>query len=155
MAAIDFSGTWRTTAARDDVWRVVADLTTWPQWWPAIDEVEMLAGTPEAPEAARFTFGTPIRPLRIEMAVSAATPGERLDVVTVDGPVRGTGRLDLQDEAAYTAVAFALRLDIRSRLFKPVERLLAGAARGDSQRLRKAGDDLSRLAGGEPGPHDV
>ena len=155
MAAIDFNGIWRTTASRDDVWRVVADLSTWPQWWPAIDDVEVLAGAPTAPEAARFTFGTPVRPLRIEMAVQAATPGERLDVVTVDGPLRATGRLDLADEPDFTTVTFALRMDFRSLLFKPVERILASAARSDSDRLRQAGDDLARLAGGEPGPHEV
>lgn len=156
MAAIDLSGTWRTTAPRADVWRVVVDLTTWPTWWPAIDDVEVLAGSASMPEAARFTFGTPVRPLRVEMAVTTTDPG-RLDVVTVGGPVRGTGRLDLEaDDDGGTAVRFAMRLDVRSLIFKPVERILAGAARGSGrERLRQAGDDLARLAGGEPGHHDV
>ncbi|GGI07726.1 SRPBCC family protein [Egicoccus halophilus] len=155
MAAIDLAGTWRTTAPRDDVWVVVADLSTWPKWWPAIDEVELLAGTPSLPESALLTFGTPIRPLRVEVAVAVADNGERLDVVTVDGPVHGTGRLELTEEADGTAVRFALRLDVRSRLFKPVERVLSGAGRGGRERLRQAGDDLARLAGGEPGRHEV
>ncbi|HSK23946.1 MAG TPA: SRPBCC family protein [Egicoccus sp.] len=164
MAAIDLTGTWRTTAPADAVWAVIVDLTTWPLWWPAIDDVEVLAGTAVAPEAARVTFGTPVRPLRVEMAVTA-TEAQRLDVVTVGGPVRGTGRLGLVDEpdlvgaggvTGFTAVRFALRLDVRSLLFKPVERILAGAARGSgSERLRQAGDDLARLAGGEPGHHEV
>ncbi|MFA9444155.1 SRPBCC family protein [Egicoccus sp. AB-alg6-2] len=154
MAAIDLNGTWRTTAAPADVWAVVVDLTTWPRWWPAIDDVEVLAGSASAPEAARFTFGTPVRPLRVDMAVTSSRPGERLDVVTVGGPVRGTGRLELEKEASGTAVRFAMRMDVRSRLFKPVERVLAGAARNDD-RLRQAGDDLARLAGGEPGVHEV
>lgn len=155
MAAIDLTGIWRTTAPAAAVWAVVVDLTTWPRWWPAIDDVEVLAGTSAAPEAARFTFGTPVRPLRVEMAVTA-TGAQRLDVVTVGGPVRGTGRLGLTEEEGGTAVQFALRLDVRSLLFKPVERILAGAARGSgSERLRQAGDDLARLAGGEPGHHEV
>ncbi|MEX2504914.1 MAG: SRPBCC family protein [Egicoccus sp.] len=168
MAAIDLTGTWRTTAPPADVWRVVADLTTWPRWWPAIDDVEVLAGSATAPEAARFTFGTPVRPLRVEMA-GTATGAERLDVVTVGGPVHGTGRLELLEEPGLvgaggetdlagggTAVRFAMRLDVRSLIFKPVERILAGAARGSGrERLRQAGDDLARLAGGEPGHHDV
>lgn len=155
MAAIDLSGTWRTTAPVADVWVVVADLQTWPAWWPAIDEVEVLAGSPSAPEAARFTFGTPVRPLRVEMAVTAE-PRQQLDVVTVGGPIQGTGRLELLEEEPGTAVRFALRLDVRSLVFKPVERILAGAARGPGRdRLRAAGDDLARLAGGQPGRHEV
>lgn len=155
MPAIDLDGTWRTTAPREDVWAVIADLTTWSQWWPAIDAVEVIAGSATLPEAARLTFGTPVRPLRVEVAVSSARPAEQLDVVTTGGPIRGTGRLRLVDEGPGSAVHFAMRLDVRSRLFKPVERLLAGAARGNGDRLRQAGDDLARLAGGEPGHHEV
>ena len=158
MAAIDLSGTWRTTAPRADVWAVVVDLSTWPRWWPAIDEVEVLAGTASAPEAARFTFGTP-------GAAAAGRDGGR-PPSTDRGTARCRDRRRARARARAgsnsstrptgTAVRFAMRLDVRSLLFKPVERMLAGAARGrGAERLRQAGDDLARLAGGEPGEHEV
>jgi carbon monoxide dehydrogenase subunit G len=155
MAANDLRGTWRTTAPRADVWSVVVDLCTWPRWWPAIDEAEITEGDATAPQAGRLTFATPVRPLRVELAVTGLVHEQRLDVVTAGGPVQGTGRLELADEDAGTAVEFAVRMDVRSRLFKPVERLLSNASRSGGDRLRKAGDDLARLAGGEPGDHDV
>jgi uncharacterized protein YndB with AHSA1/START domain len=158
VGAIELAGTWRATAPTDDVWHVVVDLATWPRWWPAIDDVERTAGTAAAPEAARLVFGTPppLRPLRIELVVRDLEPGRRLHVEAVDSPVIGVGTLEVVEDDGGSATRFDLALDVRSRLFKPVERLLASAARGSGRdRLRQAGDDLARLAGGEPRPHDL
>jgi hypothetical protein len=158
VGAIELAGTWRTTALPDEVWAVVVDLTTWPHWWPAIDEVDLRAGAPTSPEAAQLTFGTPapLRPLRIDLRVRELEPTRRMVVEAVDSPITGHGRLELADEAAGTATRFELTLHVRSRWLRPIERLLANAARGGGRdRLRKAGDDLARLAGGEPGLHEL
>ena len=158
MGAIRISGTWRTTAPPADVYAVVADLTTWPQWWPAIRSVEPLAGDVGAPDAARFTFDTPspLRPLVVGIAVTDRVAGTRLDVAATDGPVDGEGRLTISAADGATGTSFALRLRFRSLLLKPVEAVLASATRSSGkQRLARAGDDLAALAGGEPLPHDL
>jgi uncharacterized protein YndB with AHSA1/START domain len=158
VGAIELSGTWRTSAPPDDVWAVVVDLTTWPRWWPAIDEVDLREGDPIAPTAAELTFGTPapLRPLRIDLRVRELAPTERLVVEAVDSPITGEGLLALHEEDAGTATRFELELHVRSRWLRPVERLLANAARGGGRdRLRQAGDDLARLAGGEPRHHEL
>lgn len=150
MGAITIAGTWRTTAPREDVYAVLADLDTWPRWWPAIRDVEMLEG-----DAARLVFGTPapLRPLVVEVDVDA-TPHDRLSLTPRQGPVAGSGALVVRDEDDVTAVDYELELAFRSRLMKPLERVLAGATReGGAARLRKAGDELAELAGGEPGRH--
>jgi hypothetical protein len=77
-------------------------------------------------------------------------------VEAVDSPITGEGVLLLDDEDAGTATRFELSLHVRSRWLRPIERLLANAARGSGRdRLRQAGDDLARLAGGEPRHHEL
>lgn len=158
MGAITITGTWRTTAAPADVWDVIVDLRTWPRWWPAIRHVEPVAGDDHAPEVARFTFDTPspLRPVVVELSVTDRTDHERLVVTATDGPLTGTGAIDLAAIEDGTAAAFDLSLRVRSLLLRPVERVLRRAAshRG-RERLRRAGDDLAALAGGEPLQHDV
>jgi uncharacterized protein YndB with AHSA1/START domain len=158
VGAIELAGTWRSTAPPDDVWGVVVDLSTWPSWWPAIDDVELEAGRPQAPEAARLTFGTPapLRPLRVRLEVRELVAPQRLVVAAVDSPIVGDGELEVASDDGGSETRFDLVLHVRSRLFRPVERLLANAARGSGRdRLRQAGDDLARLAGGEPRTHDL
>lgn len=158
MGAIDIRGVWRTTAPPDDVWEVVSDLTTWPQWWPAIREVHTVAGPDHSPSRARMTFDTPppLRPLHVTFEVVEREEPERLLVRASDGPLSGRAEMRLSAEHGGTAAAYDLHLRVRSLLFRPVERVLAGAARsGGSDRLRRAGDDLARLAGGEPREHDT
>lgn len=156
MGATRIAGTWRTTARADDVWAVVVDLETWPEWWPAIQDVELLDGEPGAPDAARFVFDTPSRlpPLRVQLRVTRRTAPSHLVVVCDDGPLTGEGSLTVSTEDGGTSTSFDLRLQVRSLVLKPLDAVLAGATRaGGTQRLAAAGDDLARLAGGEPLPH--
>jgi uncharacterized protein YndB with AHSA1/START domain len=158
LGAIELSGTWRTTAPTQDVWAVIVDLTTWPRWWPAIDEVELRGGGATAPEAAELTFGTPspLPSLRIDLRVRELEPTTLLVVEAVESPIVGLGRIELTSDDDGSATRFELALNVRSRLMRPIERLLAGAAHGGGRdRLRQAGDDLAHLAGGEPRHHDL
>lgn len=161
MGAIRIDGTWRTTAPTQAVWEVLADLETWPQWWPAIRRAEPLGASAAgsiAPSRARLELDAPsgLRPFTIELAVATQAERHHLGIEAVDGPLRGTGALQVDEEAEGSAARFDLRLRVRSLLFKPVELVLARAAsNAGADRLRRAGDDLARLAGGEPRAHDV
>lgn len=158
MGEIRIAGIWRTTAAPDDVWAVVADLSTWPQWWPAIRAVDLLDGSPGRPGAARLTFATPapLPALVVEVEAAEVEPPSRLVVAPRRGPLAGSGRLEVSpDHAGASAVAYDVRLRFRSLVLRPLEAVLAGATRASGrERLRQAGDDLARLAGGEPGEHE-
>jgi uncharacterized protein YndB with AHSA1/START domain len=158
VGAVTIAGTWRTTAPPEDVWAIVVDLGTWPQWWPAIRSVESLDGEPGAPDAARFTFDTPapLRPLVLELAVVERCAPDRLVVQADRGPLRGGGTLTISEHDQGSATTFDVELSVRSRLLRPVEMVLAGATRSaGKERLGKAGDDLARLAGGEPLEHSL
>ena len=158
MGAVELSATWRSTASPAATFAVVVDLATWPRWWPAIQDVQPLAGDPSAPDVARLTFDTPapLRPLRLELTVIERTSPSLLLVEVSDGPIRGDGRIDIVADAGGSATSFEVDLDVRSRWLRPVELVLASATRGAGrERLATAGDDLARLAGGEPRHHDV
>jgi uncharacterized protein YndB with AHSA1/START domain len=158
LGAIELAGTWRTTAQPDDVWAVVVDLATWSQWWPAIDDVDLREGDVTAPEAARLTFGTPppLRPLRVDIEVRELEAPRWMVVEAPDSAITGHGRLAIEPDGGGAATRFEVSLHVRSLLFRPLERILASATRSSGKdRLRQAGDDLARLAGGEPRDHDV
>lgn len=158
MGTIELAGTWRTTAPPDAVWAVVVDLGTWPSWWPAIREADLIGGRPGTPDAARLTFDTPgpLRPLVVDLEVVEREAPSQLVVRAVDGPLSGDGRLTVAADEDGSATSFAISLAVTSRLLKPVEVLLSGATRGAGRdRLAQAGDDLARLAGGEPREHHV
>jgi hypothetical protein len=155
---IEVAGTWRTTAPTEDVWSVIVDLSNWALWWPAIKAVDLQAGVPAAPQAARLTFDTPrpLPPLHVRLEVRELETPSSMTVAAVDSPIVGDGRLVLHAEDGGTATHFEIALQVRSRLLRPVERILASATRGSGkERLHQAGDDLARLAGGEPGRHDL
>lgn len=137
---------------------MVADLTTWPSWWPAIREVEALTGDPTAPDTVRFVFDTPapLRPLVVGVEVTERHPPRQLVIAAREGPMAGTGVLRVLALDHGTDTSFDLEVSVRSLVLKPIEVLLARAARGgSSDRLRRAGDELAALAGGEPLDHDV
>jgi hypothetical protein len=158
VGAITIAGTWRTTAPPEDVWSVLIDLRTWPAWWPAIRHVEPLVGEPHAPDVARLVFSTPapLRPMVVELTVTDRRPYEQLLVAATDGPLTGKGAIDLAAIDGGSETTYDLRLRVRSLLLKPVEAVLARAATGAGKdRLRRAGDDLAELAGGEAMEHDI
>jgi hypothetical protein len=158
MGSIELAGLWRTTAPADDVWAIVVDLSTWSHWWPAIHDVDLVEGAPSAPQAARLTFGTPrpLPPLHVRLEVRELDAPTWLVVEAVDSPIVGGGRLEVLEDPAGSATSFEVSLHVRSRLLRPVERVLASASHSSGkERLRQAGDDLARLAGGEPGHHEL
>jgi hypothetical protein len=158
VGAITIAGTWRTTAPTADVWDVIVDLRTWPQWWPAIRDVQPVAGDDHAPDVARLTFDTPspLRPMVVELSITERQVGERLVVRATDGPLTGDGTIGVAGFDGGTATRYDLSLRVRSLLLRPVEGVLRRAAtNGGRARLRRAGDDLASLAGGEPLEHDV
>ncbi|MFO7959625.1 MAG: SRPBCC family protein [Nitriliruptoraceae bacterium] len=153
MSAIEIQGCWRNTAGVEDVWAVLVDLNTWSQWWPAISEVEIVEPTGTALAAARLTFSTraPLRPLVATLHVVDQTAPSRLDIRIADGPLDGHGTFTIADDPEGSRSCYDVSLAVRSRLFRPLEPILRSGTRSNGRaRLELAGEDLARLAGGEP-----
>ena len=131
---------------------MVTDLRSWPAWWPAIRDAEPIAGGHERPEAIRLTFATPspLRPLRVTLTVLERGPAHRLVAGLTDGPLRGGGTVTVRPAPEGSEASYDLQLRVASLLFRPLEPVLASATRASGQaRLRQAGEELARLAGGE------
>ncbi|TVR18203.1 MAG: hypothetical protein EA387_15050 [Nitriliruptor sp.] len=155
VGAIEIQGCWRSTAGVHEVWAVLTDLTTWPEWWPAISDVEVLEPRGPALAAARLTFSTrpPLRPLVTTLEVIEQTAPSRLDVLVSEGPLGGRGLFTVDEDPEGSRSCYDVSLSIRSLLFRPLEPILRSGTRSSGQaRLERAGDDLARLAGGEPLP---
>lgn len=158
VGAITIAGTWRTTAGTRELWSVVDDLTTWPDWWPAISRAEPLDGHDGAFGGARLVFDTrpPLRPLVVTLDVVERQPPHRLVVEVSDGPLSGHGTLTVVDDPAGSATRYDVELRVRSLLFKPLEPILSSATRsGGKARLALAGEHLAGLAGGELVEHEA
>lgn len=158
VGAITITGTWRTTPGPDELWSIVNDLTTWPEWWPAISDARALDGDDGHLDRARLTFDTrpPLRPLVVTLTVLERDPPHRLVVEVTDGPLSGNGTVTITDDPDGSATRYDVRLRVRSLLFKPIEPILSSATRsGGKARLARAGDDLARLAGGELVAHEA
>ena len=153
VGAIEIQGCWRNTAGVEDIWAVLTDLTTWPEWWPAISGVEIIEPTGAALVAARLTFSTraPLRPLVTTLEVVDQTQPSRLDITIADGPLGGRGTFTIADDPEGSRSCYDVSLAVRSLLFRPLEPILRGGTRSNGRaRLERAGEDLARLAGGEP-----
>jgi hypothetical protein len=157
MGAIEIRGCWRNTAPVEDVWDVLIDLETWPEWWPAIRAVELIEPSAHAVAAARLTFSTrpPLRPLITTLEVVERQEPNRLDVLVSDGPLGGHGVFTIDPDPEGSRSCYDVSLSVRSLLFKPIEPILrSGTRSAGKQRLERAGEDLARLAGGDPLPID-
>lgn len=157
MGAVALRGCWRSTASVADVWDVLVDLTTWPDWWPAIRHVEPTDPSDSGLVAARVTFSTrpPMRPLVTTLEVVEQHQHERLHVVVTDGPLAGQGSFTIGPDREGSRSCYDVSLAVRSLLFRPLEPILrSGTRTAGRERLARAGADLARLAGGEPLPEE-
>lgn len=157
MGAIEIRGCWRSTAGVEDVWDVLVDLETWPEWWPAITAVKLVEPSAHGIAAARLTFSTrpPLRPLIATLEVMERQEPSRLDVVISEGPLGGHGAFTIDPDPQGSRSCYDVSLSVRSLLFKPIEPILRNGTRAAGrERLVRAGEDLARLAGGDPLPSE-
>jgi uncharacterized protein YndB with AHSA1/START domain len=89
----DLVSEWRFEAPAEAVWDRLADVATWPLWWPNLAcVVQLEAGDPAAVGArhrVRWTTALPYR-LDLETRIVAVDPGERIEIAAT-GAVDGSG----------------------------------------------------------------
>jgi len=104
----DLVSVWQLDAPVDQVWRVLADPRTWPQWWPFVEAVE--AVRPGAGDGRRsvwrYTWRTML-PYRLcfELCVTRIEPPALLEA-EVSGDLAGRGLCQLQRQGRRTTVRY-------------------------------------------------
>jgi hypothetical protein len=123
VPAYRFVTVWRLRAPIADVYDVIVDVESWPEWWPSVLSVERLAdgGPNGVGTEVRTTFvGRLPYHLRFDLRV---TTRERPTKLSGDatGELVGTGDWTLWEEAGLTAVRYVWAI----RTTRPWMNLLA------------------------------
>ena len=148
---------WRLDAPPEEVWAALRAVEAWPQWWPSVLRVEVLAaGDADGIGAVHRLLWQTALPYRLTItsAVAAIEPGRRIEV-RVSGHVVGTGTWTLGAGAGGgTAVGYLWRVDVG----RPWMRWLLPALRpvfawNHGKVMARGGDGLRRhLAAREAPP---
>jgi uncharacterized protein YndB with AHSA1/START domain len=143
MATYSFVTIWRHRAPIDQVYDAIADSLAWPEWWPAVRNVEQVSSGDAATgvgDVRRYTFkGSLPYTLSFEMAVTAMERPRRL-AGHATGELEGEGVWTLSEDAHGVTVA---RYDWNIRTTRWWMNLLAPLAGG----VFKANHDIVMRSG--------
>lgn len=114
IAKYHFFSSYRLSASREEVWKVLEDVEAWPSWWPWLKQVETVQQSTaddgvgaayrsrmSSPLGVRFTYTVTITDVERHRRIGLVSTGD----------LRGTGRWDLLDapnsatDAQYTWLA--------------------------------------------------
>ncbi len=120
-----FERTWQFAMDVDDLWRVLEDTSSYPQWWPWLREAQLPALERDA--RARFSVAAPLLyRMRLGLRLTEVTPGQRV-VAALDGDLVGRAELRIATAAEGGSRA-TLEWDLA--LERPVLRALGSLGRG-------------------------
>ncbi|ROZ62689.1 hypothetical protein EDL96_09500 [Kocuria soli] len=132
-----FDSTWRPDADIDRVWDILADIDSWPDWWPGVRSTHVLdQGTPEAEgRRAQVVVASPMGyTLRFTVTITEAVK-PRAATITVSGDLRGVGTWRTLTDSDRADLGFMWCVVTRRRLV----RLLRPAAPWAHGRVMQAG----------------
>ena len=148
MADYHYISTWQLQAPIDQVWSAISDLERLPDWYPAVEEVQMLAAGDADRVGSRVRYlikgRLPMR-LAFEATITRVVPPRELEL-RAEGELAGTGRWELEQHGEVTSVRYSW--DVRTtkawmNLAAPVARpLFAWNTKGV---LLEAGQGLARF----------
>ena len=138
---------WRLDAPIEQVWEALADVESWPQWWPYVRDVRTLH------RGATNDLGT-VRRLRWS---SRLPYGFTLDVETTEvrmphrlvgqatGDMAGEGRWELARDGAGTLVRYTWTLELHTRWMRFAAPFMAPVFRWNHEGvMRSGGGGLAR-----------
>ena len=127
-----------------EVYDLVADVATYPQWWPDIAKVEML---PSAAGRIRFREHMSTGPVVMEV-VEAAPPTRFVTRISdPDQPFGGTWTFELAPENAGTRLTITERGEVYDPLFRFLSRFVFGHTGTMDSFLVALGGKLGSIGG--------
>ncbi len=152
MARYRFLTAWLLEAPRQDCWDVLADVTSWPQWWPGVAAAEQIApGDPRRVGSVHRVRWRSLAGYSVELDFRVEEVREpALMSGRSFGELEGTGTWRLMDQDGLTAVLY----DWDVRTTRAWMNALAPAARplfalSHDRIMRAGGEGLARRLGVE------
>lgn len=97
-----FDTRWQVPAPRARVWAVISRIDTWPQWWPGIHKAQLNP----AGDTAAVTVSSPLGyQLRFYLHLLDADEPDSVRI-RATGDLRGSGELNLTQQAGHTSLQF-------------------------------------------------
>ena len=138
----DLVSHWRIHAPVDRVWAALTDPSSWPRWWPYVQQVQTLrAGGADGVGAVRRIAWSTRLPYRIVIEVESV---ESLRHQRLRG--RSRGQLDgeglwlLRAEEGYTDVTYVWRVQLARPWMRWLAPLLAPLFRWNHDGVMRAGE---------------
>jgi len=108
MAEYRFCTLWRVAAPLEDVWDIIYDVRSWPQWWRGVEQVLELAPGDDLGVGARQRYiwqGVLPYRLSFDMLITAVQPLALLEGIA-SGEVEGIGRWQFCRDGGATQVRY-------------------------------------------------
>lgn len=147
MASYRFLTTWLLEAERQAVWDVLADVRSWPQWWPGVESVRELAAGDAHTVGSRYRvrWRAPIGySVEFDFTVESVDEPRRMAGRSV-GDLEGEGVWRLFEEGGVTAVTYEWEVTATRAWMRALGPLPRPIFRWSHDRLMaKGGEALSR-----------
>lgn len=141
-AHFDLVSHWRVYAPVERVWAALADPTSWPHWWPQVQQVRLLheGGADGVGSVHRIDWATRL-PYRIVIEVEACelVRHQRLRGRS-SGQLNGEGLWLLRAEEGFTDVTYVWRVRLTRPWMRWLAPLLAPAFRWNHDAVMRAGE---------------
>ena len=154
MARYHFVTRFDVAAARDDVWALVDDPTTWPSWWRWLRRVDQLGpgGAGRVGARYRYAFKTALPyTLSFETQTMRAEPGSLIEVRST-GELAGSGLWQLSERDGQCQMRYDWIVETTKRWMNVLAPVARRAFSWNHDRLmRDFATGFARQLGTEPG----
>ena len=144
-APFHFENRWRVNACTADVWSVLSDIASWPQWWPGLPVAVPVDDTIAPGSRADIRVNSPIGvTLSFGIELQATDPPTFV-AFSAAGDLRGAGAWSLQQTGPITTITSVWCVTTRRRsirMMRPVaawmhSQVMSAGRRGLARRLNR------------------
>lgn len=150
MASYRFLTTWILAAPRQELWDVLADVLSWPQWWRGVEAASEVDGGDERRVGSCYRVrwhGS--LPYRVELEFAVETVREPLLMAGRSyGDIAGSGSWRLFEQDGVSAVTYEWEVHPTRAWMKALTPVGRPVFRAEHDRLMRAGGEgLARRVG--------
>lgn len=131
-----FRSTWRIAADPDDVYATLADVATYPSWWPQVHAARQLDPVSGELRCRSMLPYDLVFVIRREIE----DPVRRILRAALDGDLAGTSQWEITTEGAGTLAVFDEDVTVRKALIRLVGPMARPALRYNHDRMMRAGE---------------